>query len=94
MQDREINIKLVYKKGLPEQIKGATAHEGEDRYKMIINGDLDETEQAAAFIHECVHILNRDFLKEEPVTEIETKVHEQLKALAEKYIQDQEGDTE
>ena len=72
---------------LPGEVKGATAQTGADEYKTIINSSLDQEEQAAAFIHECVHILNRDHLKTEPVQEIEAKVHEQLKAIAENYLQ-------
>lgn len=90
MNDREIKIKLLYRE-MPEKVKAATAQIGPDEYKTIINSTLDEEERAAAFLHECTHILNRDHLKTEPVQEIEAKLHEQLKGIAENYLRNDKG---
>lgn len=72
----------IVKKKLSRDIKGFSAPT-DGGYLIAINTILDPDEQAAAFLHECLHIWRRDHITEDPAELIEEQTHKQLNRVLE-----------
>ena len=48
-------------------------------YYIAINEDISPDEQAAAFLHECLHVYHNDFSSGKTVQQIESERHRELK---------------
>ena len=79
VSDKHVNLSIVTAH-LPEGIEGITSPDGHDNYTIMINADLSDNKQAEAFLHECLHIWNRDFerTETESVGQIEARTHRQI----------------
>lgn len=66
---------------LPESVNGLTVNTN-DIYNIYVNNKLDPDSQAAAFLHEMLHIWNNDFDSQEEADQIELRTHEQLKRIS------------
>ena len=82
----EITLQIITAK-LPEDVNGMSAAEG-DRVTMAINEDLPEELQAAAFLHECLHIWHSDHSSSRAVKEIERERREELRKITQLYLQE------
>ena len=69
-----LNIRLV-KTPLPATVKGATGRSRSGAHTVVINSDLTEAEQAAAFTHEMLHIWYGDFDSMAPAEQVERQRH-------------------
>ena len=71
---REINITL-HTIPLPGTIYGGVTQRANGSYVVLINADKTEDEQAAAFLHELLHVFHRDLEAPPGITaaEIEAK---------------------
>lgn len=67
----------VFQGELPGKIDGGCFPDG-NGFTVVINSTKDEDTQAAAFLHECLHIWNEDHTGGRTPDEIETFTHEQL----------------
>ena len=77
------NIEIVINKAsLPDSINGCTVFDDDHAYKIYINDTLSPDEQAAAFLHEMLHVWNNDFNSNEAADHIEKNTHEQLKRIS------------
>ena len=56
---REINITL-HTVPLPDGIYGGVTQDKNGGYAVFVNADKTEDEQAAAFLHEMLHVYRRD----------------------------------
>ena len=65
---------------LPGSVHGITSKDKE-KYFMLINAEQTPDEQAAAFIHEMLHIWNKDFESGDDLQAIEARTHEQTKRI-------------
>ncbi len=74
---------------LSNKIHGFTVSDGHS-YKIWINDILDSDNQAAAFLHEMLHIWNDDFNKDADADHIEKQTHAQLKRISEIYFKEGE----
>ena len=74
---------------LPESIHGLTVKTN-DIYNIYVNNKLDPDSQAAAFLHEMLHIWNDDFNKDADADHIEKQTHAQLKRISEIYFKEGE----
>ena len=79
--ERDITIRLVKHK-MPDQAGGVIVQEGKESYLIIINDQKSEQEQAAAFLHECLHIWHNDFSTNTNALEVEELRHRELAGLA------------
>lgn len=69
---------LQYEKAhLPASV-GACMTEQDGQYLILVNADHTADEQAAAFLHEMLHIWNRDTQSAEPAADIERRTRAQL----------------
>ena len=75
----------------PETTHGVICRDGESSYMIVTNKKDSEDQQAASFLHECLHLFHDDFNTEMSVGEIETKRHQELPRLLEMLINTQEG---
>lgn len=72
----ETNIQLTIRRdALPPGIHGAIATTGTNNYIIVTNQQETETQQAAAFLHECLHLFHDDLNGRGSVDEIETARH-------------------
>ena len=76
---RTLKIELHTIDGLPNNIKGACSQTGQDEYIIVINSRNSQDEQAAAFLHECLHIWHKDHEGGKDVQELEAIRHDELK---------------
>lgn len=76
---RKLTI-LLENMDMPEDIQGATSKKN-DTFYMLINAKASKEEQAAAFLHEMLHIYRRDFESDQSVDEIEIEVRKELKVI-------------
>ena len=63
MQHRKIVIDVYItdsKNPMPADVAGASGSGRHDVYTVMINGTKSEDRQAAAFLHECLHIWHKD----------------------------------
>ena len=65
---------------LPQTIHGLTTQQA-GAYTIYINEDRTQDEQAAAFLHECLHIYHDDFNSTRTAGEIEEERHAELKRI-------------
>ena len=79
MKQSKIEIYYDLQK-LPASVHGITS-EDKGKYYMLINAGETPDEQAAAFIHEMLHIWNKDFESGDSLQEIEARTHEQAKRI-------------
>lgn len=84
--NQELSLHIVTDK-LPAGINGISAAEGQ-RVIVAINTDQSETEQAAAFLHECLHIWHDDHHSSRAVKEIERERREELRKITQLYLQE------
>ena len=79
VSDRHINLSIVTAH-LPEGADGIVTLDRNNNYMIIVNADLPEDKQTKAFLHECLHIWNRDFerTETESVGQIEARTHRQI----------------
>ena len=73
---REITIRL-FQEPLPENIHGFCAKDGKDSFIINIDPGMSEDEQALSFLHEMLHIWNRDHEKSD-FNAVENATHAQL----------------
>ena len=84
MIDRAIHIDLFItddEDGFPEEVAGACGMCGDDRFKVMVNGTKSKEEQAAAFLHECLHIWHCDHVSGLSADRIEAMRRAELKKL-------------
>lgn len=74
--EREITIKL-FREPMPENIYGFCAKESDDNFIINIDPNMPADAQARSFLHEMLHIWNRDHEKDD-VGAVETATHAQL----------------
>lgn len=79
---KELNI-TIDKNSFPVSIKGFIVKDDDTTYRIFINDTLDSDDQAAAFLHECLHIWNDDFNSNDSADHIEQRTHKQLKRISE-----------
>ena len=75
----------------PETVHGFLARDGENSYMIITNKKDSKDQQAASFLHECLHLFHDDFNSDLSVDAIETERHQELPRLLELLINAQEG---
>lgn len=78
--ERNISLSIVQCR-LP--VPGLVAQNTDDDYTILLSTDLSDTEKAATFLHECLHIWHRVFDSGMGVDQIETVRHAELKEIAE-----------
>lgn len=78
---RKINL-IITTEDLPEGVHGA-AFQDKDGYMILINGAEPKPNQAAAFLHECLHIWHDDHNDTRAADTIEAERHEELRKLLE-----------
>lgn len=78
---RKLTI-LLENMDMPEEIQGATSKKN-DTFYMLINAKASKEEQAAAFLHEMLHIYRRDFESDKSVDEIENSIRDDLRKIKE-----------
>ena len=91
--ERNIKIRLITTDELPADVHGMAAPLDEDDSYIVVIREDDE--QAASFLHECLHIWHKDFEKNLSVQQIESMRHKELSEIlkAENHItQDSPGD--
>lgn len=66
---------------LPDGIDAVCQQRGQDQYLMILRNNQTDDEQAASFLHECLHVLHDDFNSSLPVDVIEAQRHAELKRI-------------
>lgn len=79
----ELNM-VIERAQLPAAVKGITV-KNHNSIKVFVNSGLSKDEQAAAFLHECLHIWNNDFNSGKAASEIEESTHKQLKRISAIY---------
>jgi len=77
-----MNIRIVEER-LPETIKGFTGRKENDDYTILLNTELSDTEKAAAFLHEMLHIWHNDFASGKSVDQIEQERHAEMEKIME-----------
>ena len=85
MKQKKIQLSISTA-NLPESIHGMTLHD--DTFQIWINSNLDADDQAAAFLHEMLHIWNNDFDSKDDADQIEQRTHEQMKRISDILISD------
>lgn len=65
---------------LPQTVHGLTTQQA-GAYTIYINEDQTQDEQAAAFLHECLHIYHDDFNSTRTAGELEEERHAELKRI-------------
>lgn len=90
---RDIRIDLRTA-ALPHSFNGATVYDetaagAGDEYLVMLNDTKDTKRQAAAFLHEALHIYHEDFKATRPVAEIEAERRAELRELLEILIEDE-----
>lgn len=63
---------------LPEGVNGASAETAAGEYIVALRKGISETEKAAAFLHEMLHIYHDDFNSGLNVKQIEADRHAEL----------------
>ena len=77
MAERKIGIMFKEEK-LPGTINGLTVERGKDAYMILLRDDMTETEKAAAFLHEMLHIYHNDHESGKSLDELEKERHAEL----------------
>ena len=73
---------MIHTVHMPKSIHGGVTPVDDEQYMIFINADLPEEEQQRAFLHEMLHIWNRDLdSKGESVQEIESRTHRIIDSL-------------
>lgn len=67
----------IGKEKLPQGIHGISSAEGH-HYTILIDSNQRQEEQAAAFLHEMLHIWHGDHESNKSTAEIEEERHEEL----------------
>ena len=83
MKHRKIVIDLYItddKDPMPADVAGASGSGRPDVYTVMINGTKSEERQAAAFLHECLHIWHKDHAGEN-ATKAEAERRQEAKRL-------------
>lgn len=85
MKHRKITIDLYItggKTAMPDDVAGVSGGSGSglDVYAMMINGAKSEERQAAAFLHECLHIWHKDHVTDN-ATKTEAERRQEAKIL-------------
>ncbi len=81
MESASIFSLVIYRASLPGNVKGFCV-DFDGGFTVAVNSNLDEDTQAAAFLHECLHIWNRDHDRREPFEAIEESTEQQVKRIA------------
>lgn len=74
--NRSLSLQIVADK-LPPGVNGVSAADGA-RITIIINSGQSEEQQAAAFLHECLHIWHDDHHSSRAAADIEQERHAEL----------------
>lgn len=77
---KQSKIEIYYDLQTLPAVHGITSKD-KNKYFMLINAGESPDEQAAAFIHEMLHIWNRDFESKDSLQEIEARTREQAKRI-------------
>lgn len=83
---RNISLSIAQQQ-LP--VPGLVAQKAEDDYTIILNTDLPDTERAAAFLHEMLHIWHNDFASGKSVDQIEQERHVEMERILEILLKQQ-----
>ena len=75
--DRTITMRIITA-DLPETVNGACTQTGENKFLVTINGIKTDQRQAAAFLHECLHIWHDDFSAGGSIDKIEAHRHREI----------------
>lgn len=81
---RKINLTI---NTLPLPAHGAVAKTGPDQYAIFIDSEQEPLEQAAAFLHEALHLWQRDFDTDTSADVIEARTHHLQKQIAALWLQ-------
>ncbi len=81
--EKQIKLRVI-KAEFPGRGRGALFYDDNDgEYLVMINSKLSEDEQAASFLHECLHLWHDDFNSNVPVRKIEETRAGEVKRLIE-----------
>lgn len=86
--ERELHIRIA-SRPLPDGTNGVLWRTDENSYTVCIDSSQDEDGQAAAFLHECLHLWHGDM--EDPardVDEIERERHAELLRILERMAKE------
>lgn len=78
--DRSVSIDIIYG-DIPDTVSGAVTSQDSSRYTILLNSNKSEEEQAAAFLHECLHIYHGDLSSNRSADDIEAERHKELISL-------------
>ena len=76
MEDREISLRVIHT-DLPDTINGATAQDPRDpdSYTVILNARKGQKQQLLSFLHEMIHVYQKDFESGQDVETVERLAH-------------------
>lgn len=78
------NVQLtICRDALPPGIHGIITTTGTDNYIIVTNQQETESQQAAAFLHECLHLFHDDLNGSDSADEIEAARHSAITDLLE-----------
>ena len=75
--EREITVRMITA-DLPECINGMCHMDAPGRYIVVIDSKGTPQQQAAAFLHECLHIWHNDTATTLPADQIEQMRHREI----------------
>lgn len=78
--DRTITIRIKTEQ-LPESVRGVSVERRPEDYIMLLNGQEDDPETVAAFLHEMLHIYHEDHGRAGGTDGIEAERHEELQRI-------------
>lgn len=73
---------------LPEKVRGLLQQTGGNTYTIYINSELSDDDQAAAFLHEALHLYHDDTNRKDPADAIEQERHAEIKRLLQTLSQE------
>ena len=80
MTTREVKIK-IHCEQMPGKVRAALIEPKPGCYQIFLNAGLSDQEQAAGFLHECLHIYHGDTAEPVGAGTIEERRHNELKQL-------------
>lgn len=76
---------------MPDSINGLLLSKEPDCYSIMINSKKNPSEQAAAFLHECLHIYHKDTESDRSPDSIEKERNKEIISLLEILTKETEG---
>lgn len=78
---RELSIKITHT-GLPDSIHGFVSSTSPGKYHIFLNAAETDSQQAASFLHECLHIFHGDLERDDAAAgQIEAERHKELESI-------------